>query len=727
MIGRRSDDEKAAGQGSLEGVTLKEDFPPSSSADEPTSAGGNSAREPRMRFSYANGDRPLDGYTIKRGVGVGGFGEVYYAVSDAGKEVALKRVQRNIDIELRGVRHCLNLKSPHLVAIFDLKDDAHGDVWIVMEYVHGESLKGAIERNSSGMERGELVRWFLAMAEGVAHLHEHGIVHRDLKPANIFDDQGTVKVGDYGLSKFISCSRRDGHTESVGTIHYMAPEIGKGDYGKEIDIYALGVILYEMATGDVPFNGESAQEILFKHLTAEPDLSGLDPQLRGIVARCLHKDPAQRFHQVREIVAALSGETVASREHIAAAPPAASAVVSERVDAIAPAAPHTSPSPPPPASDPFAAAIGNGWQRVRTWWYTSSMGKPAKVAIVAGAVAAALINAEWLVPTVLVLSTLYVMYLAARALSLPGFAPATESGAAPASPLSPPTHAAERTPPRTTPLAPAGQEFVVRAELKRPRYAPPPVRPRSSRKQHDAAVRRFLASQPLSAKTGSWLTSALLAAGICAGMTLVVTSCMTQVPLDYATATWWAPVLWTTWVSTFGSWVLLVLDKRWASESEQDSPRRFVQFFAGLLLGIFAFGFSRWLLFDLSPAASLTLDDFPTLWIPDTMYGPDGAPLLAAFLVYFGSLFLIVRWWRLADPLRRHGFRLGRIFVAGLAAWLLAELWRFPEPWGVLVAVNMSVALQIASAWISPARREAIAANEVVPAEPSGGHNAGVA
>src|SRR2546425_976027 len=92
---------------------------------------------------------------------------------------------------------------------------------------------------------------------GVAYLHDHGIVHRDLKPGNIFSEEGIVKLGDYGLAKFISCSRRSGQTESVGTVHYMAPEVANGRYGKEIDIYALGIILYEMLTGRVPFDGES--------------------------------------------------------------------------------------------------------------------------------------------------------------------------------------------------------------------------------------------------------------------------------------------------------------------------------------------------------------------------------------------------------------------------------------------------------------------------------------
>ncbi|GEM_PF-7092172 len=107
------------------------------------------ARQPR--FTYSTGDRPLDGYTIKRGIGSGGFGEVYYATSDGGKEVALKLVQRNLDIELRGVGQCLNLKHANLVVLYDVKQSDVGDNWVVMEYVTGDSLAELIGRNPIGL------------------------------------------------------------------------------------------------------------------------------------------------------------------------------------------------------------------------------------------------------------------------------------------------------------------------------------------------------------------------------------------------------------------------------------------------------------------------------------------------------------------------------------------------------------------------------------------------
>jgi hypothetical protein len=254
-----------------------------------------------MKFSYGSGQRPLDGYTLKRGIGRGGFGEVYYAVSDGGKEVALKLVRGDLQIELRGVAQCLNLKHPNLVSLYDLRTDAKGDHWVVMEYVAGEPLSAVIARHPGGLPR-ELAReWFLAIARAVGYLHDHGIVHRDLKPGNVFIENGTVKIGDYGLSKSIGTSQRTAQTQSVGTVHYMAPEISTGNYNKQIDIYAAGVILYEMVTGRVPFDGESAGEILMKHLTSPPDLSRVPQEWKAIVGKALAKNPAHRYASMAEM------------------------------------------------------------------------------------------------------------------------------------------------------------------------------------------------------------------------------------------------------------------------------------------------------------------------------------------------------------------------------------------------------------------------------------------
>jgi phage shock protein PspC (stress-responsive transcriptional regulator) len=276
--------------------------------------------EPRggLLFAYPSGSRPLEGYTIKRGVGRGGFGEVYYATSDAGKEVALKLVRRNLDVELRGMTQCLNLKHTNLISLYDIRQDGQEAYWIVMEYVAGESLEQVLSRHPDGLPPGEAVACMKQVCAGVAYLHDRGIVHRDLKPGNIFLDEGTYKIGDYGLSKFISHSRRSGQTESIGTVHYMAPEIANGRYGKEIDTYALGVMFYEMLTGQVPYEGESIGEVLMKHLTAEPDLARVPAPFRPIVARLLRKDPDQRYPSVPALVedidAALAGKPLVAVE-----------------------------------------------------------------------------------------------------------------------------------------------------------------------------------------------------------------------------------------------------------------------------------------------------------------------------------------------------------------------------------------------------------------------------
>src|SRR6516225_6085814 len=255
-----------------------------------------------MKFTYSSGQKPLDGYTIKRGIGRGGFGEVYYALSDGGKEVALKLVRGdNLDVELRGMGQCLNLKHPNLLSLFDLRTDPQGDHWVVMEYISGEPLTAVLNRHPQGLPVELVQAWFVALTRAVGYLHDHGIVHRDLKPANIFLENGTVKIGDYGLSKFISGSQRTAPTQSVGTVHYMAPEISTGNYNKQIDIDAAGIILYEMLTVRVPFEGESAGEILMKHLTAPPDLSKLPAPYVPIVAKALTKNPNMRYASMAEM------------------------------------------------------------------------------------------------------------------------------------------------------------------------------------------------------------------------------------------------------------------------------------------------------------------------------------------------------------------------------------------------------------------------------------------
>jgi len=255
-----------------------------------------------VTFRFKHGDRPLEGFCIQRGVGTGGFGEVYYAISDGGKEVALKYLRDRPEVELRGVEQCINLKSPHLVSIFDVRKNQTDEYFIVMEYISGPSLRDLLIAAPNGLGEQKAAYFLREIGKGLAYLHDRGIVHRDLKPGNIFYDDGYTKIGDYGLSKFISISRHSAQTSSVGTVHYMAPEVGSGDYSRGIDIYALGVILYEMLMGNVPFEGSSMGEVLMKHLTAQPEVDSLSEPFAKVIRKALAKDPKDRYQTVDEML-----------------------------------------------------------------------------------------------------------------------------------------------------------------------------------------------------------------------------------------------------------------------------------------------------------------------------------------------------------------------------------------------------------------------------------------
>lgn len=306
-----------------------------------------------MAYRFRHGDRPLNDCTIQRAVGSGGFGEVYYAVTDGGREVALKYLRDNPEIELRGVAHCMNLKSPHLVTIMDVRQGAEGDYFVVMEYVSGPSLRDVLVAEPNGLGPQKAAFFVREIAKGLTYLHDRGIVHRDMKPGNIFYDDGYVKIGDYGLSKFISVSRHSAQTSSVGTVHYMAPEIGTGNYSRGVDIYALGVILYEMLLGKVPFQGSSMGEVLMKHLTAQPEMDGLPEPFGRVIRKALAKDPKDRYQTADGMVATVMGVD-AIRESAAGFDPKSLSQAVRRAAHARPVSPPPPPrrSPAPPMAQP---------------------------------------------------------------------------------------------------------------------------------------------------------------------------------------------------------------------------------------------------------------------------------------------------------------------------------------------------------------------------------------
>jgi len=314
-----------------------------------------------MAYTFKHGDRILESYTVQRAVGRGGFGEVYYAISDGGREVALKYLCDNPQVELRGVSHCINLKSPHLVSIFDVKKTDEDDYSIIMEYCSGPSLRDLLIAEPDGFAPEKAVFFVREIAKGLSYLHDRGIVHRDLKPGNIFYDDGYVKIGDYGLAKIISVSRHSAQTASVGTVHYMAPEIGSGNYSRGVDIYALGVMLYEMLLGTVPFEGSTMAEVLMKHLTSQPELDNLPAPFGKVIRKALAKDPGDRYQTVDEMVEELlDAEDI--KESVAGFSPKSLQSAVRQAGAHEQASPMPSPNPPPrsPQQDlpPFALPMG---------------------------------------------------------------------------------------------------------------------------------------------------------------------------------------------------------------------------------------------------------------------------------------------------------------------------------------------------------------------------------
>jgi len=659
------------------------------SADQGDGGDGAAAEQPQqkvggtMKFAYKSGSRPLDGYTIKRGVGSGGFGEVYFALTDAGKEVALKQIQRNLDIEVRGVSQCLNLKHVNLISLYDLKYDEDGQAWVVMEFVTGESLKDVIERNPHGLPREEAEHWFRSIADGVIHLHDRGIVHRDLKPGNIFDDDGIVKIGDYGLSKFISASRRSGQTESVGTFQYMAPEIGKGIYGKGIDIYALGIILYEVLTGEVPFDGESSQEIIMKHLTDDPDLSGVPQPYRDVIQRALRKDPEKRFTHVGDMLAALDGKAPPESEpmmvmesRIEKEEPIYIGDEDEEnemmfgpvkhheiVDAeVVPPARPAKAAPPRPNTSTRCSAnprpVRPGLAQTARRWRHSGLSTPAKVCILLAVVLLLTFNPA-MIPFAAVIGGVYVLYLGVR-----GLIWCCSGGSA-----------------KSVACVEAG-----------------PV--------SDAVVRETIRKRPVSERVGELSGSMLLAAVITAVLVLVFMVIHGEA-LD-GSIEGWLLYSWLTLSSIAGSWILLTLGKFWEGNDGDHFRRRFVMLLAGLAIGGAAFGTSQVLLVGPLDQDQWTAHAFEGNQMMNTWYTSEGSPLWPAYLVYFGGLFVILRWWRQTDPLRRARLSLCATAMCVLWAWIVHMFCPFPQPWGFMLAAAIAVGVQMSSPWISPRQRVAI-------------------
>ena len=673
--------------------------------NHPTEPGGSRATgDPEVRFTYPSGSRPLEGFTLKRGVGQGGFGEVYFATSDAGKEVALKLIRRNFDVELRGIRHCLNLKHPNLLAVFDIREDEKDDKWVVMEFVSGERMDEAIAAHPDGMPAEQALAWVHGVGAGVAYLHDHGIVHRDLKPGNIFCDEGVVKLGDYGLSKFISCSRRSGQTESVGTVHYMAPEVANGRYGKEIDIYALGIILYEMLTGRVPFDGESVGEVLMKHLTAKPDVSMLAQPYRSVIARALEKDPAKRFGNVSELLSALP-EPADPQVRAGAWSSATRAAAS---GAAAGAIPVATPVPEVTAADeePILAWVRQTCRKACLAWEESNLDTPTKIILlIAGLCLLSFTAGGWMPLAVFVLVA-YGCYWVVRAIVLSvspprhrrdtyfstDYEPALDSPPrGQGSPPPKPSPARAAGPP-AQPVEQGGSPFGRAGHRHRVRQA---TMPHWARRERPADVLVLKSKRErVTELIGSMLAGALVAITMCVVMVMLYSfkSGVIQPPQLWA---------WLMLSSVVGAWAVLIPSKFWEGSRGEVLVRRFVLMVVGLAVGVLAFGLAALLKVNLPYDPGFAE---PHKYVLPGFYA-GGTPLLLAYMACFGTLFVAIRWWRQADPLRATRMSLWAMIFCVVMGWLVAALWLFPQPWLAMVACAISVSVQLTSPWLHPRRR----------------------
>ncbi len=211
------------------------------------------------------------------------------------------------------------------------------------------------------------------------------------------------------------------------------------------------------------------------------------------------------------------------------------------------------------------------------------------------------------------------------------------------------------------------------------------------------------ARQQITELLGSLLTSALVVAVMCVAMMLIYSH-------DSAI---WRPerVAWLLLVSLAGAWAILVPAKVWEAAADEPSLRRFVSAVAGLAVGALACVVADALMVDLpssrqgGPAIIHLLDQIQQIQRDAGFYPANGRPLMIAYVATFGTFFLLMRWWRQTDPLRRARLRLLPLIVSAAVAYLVAELWHFPQPWLPMVAATISMSVQLASPWMCPRGR----------------------
>jgi serine/threonine protein kinase len=267
----------------------------------------------------------LGSYELIRRLGEGGMAQVYLARDvRLGREVAVKVLDKRL-AERSGFRERFHreaklaaaLDHPHIVPLYDFGEN-EGDLYLVMPYLSGGSLQDKLSQAPFSVS--DVVTYGTQIADALEYAHGQGIIHRDIKPANmLLHADGRVLLADFGLAKIFDGSPRPAGREGrpdAGTPEYMAPEQIKGQTDARSDLYGLGVVMYLLLTGQLPFNGSSSNSVMEGHLyrLAQPPRQinpKVTPAVDEVVQKALAKDPRDRFQSARELSSALVAALVA--------------------------------------------------------------------------------------------------------------------------------------------------------------------------------------------------------------------------------------------------------------------------------------------------------------------------------------------------------------------------------------------------------------------------------
>ena len=260
------------------------------------------------------GKRISDRYKILEMIGGGGMANVYLAhdmILDRDVAVKMLRLDFANDDEFirrfhREAQSATSLAHPNIVSIYDVGEE-DSIYYIVMEYVFGQTLKQYIQQHSP-LQVDRVQDIMKQLTSAISHAHQNHIIHRDIKPQNILiDPNGNVKITDFGIAMAMSATSITQTNSVLGSVHYLSPEQARGGMAnRKSDIYSLGIVMFELLTGRLPFSGESAVSIALKHLQSEtPSVRRWNPNIpqsiENIVLKATAKDPFHRYNSVEEM------------------------------------------------------------------------------------------------------------------------------------------------------------------------------------------------------------------------------------------------------------------------------------------------------------------------------------------------------------------------------------------------------------------------------------------